>query len=335
VTGTVIPVVLACDDNFAEHAGVTIASLLKNAELRTSYQVHVLHRGLRPENIARLESLAALHPSSSIRAVELHREVRVPSHRTLAASTYYRLWAHEAIEADKFIYLDSDMVVTRDLSSLYATELGECYCAGVLSPGAREGRIARKPDTAEDIDFLSYLEGLGMPRDVAPNFYVNCGMLLMNAGRMRADRIETCFERTIAASDYLFAADQDVFNACTGRRKVIVDLTWNYQTSLPRVRGYATVQAWLRTQPLYAAALDRLDVELPAIIHFVRHHPWDVGSPRTRHDHLYWQYLRDTPWRHRGWRRRAIAALSPLVASRRLGVRLSSLAGRAWRRISR
>ncbi len=309
---TRIPVILACDDRYAVHTGVTLASLLTNAAPQTEYHIRILHAGLQPENVRRLLSLRALSVNAVVEEVNVGRAfATAPQRRALPTATYYRLMAHMIVPEDKLIYLDSDTIVNRDLAELYKIDLGDTYCGGALSPGAREGRIATNLNTGEKVVFLDYLNQLGMPRGIATRFYIQAGTLLINAAKMRADRLEQCFDRVIKNVNYLFAADQDVLNACTGERKTLLDLTWNYQTTLPRVRHQPQVRAWLRGQPEFERQIEKYLHELPAIVHFVYGKPWEARSLGSRYDHLYWHYLRLTPWRSMIRQRFSVTLLRP------------------------
>src|SRR5207248_939487 len=98
----------------------------------TACHIRLLHPGLSTDNIRRLVALQSLHPRATIETVIIADVFQnAPRHRTLPVATYYRLLAHTVVPEHKFLYLDSDMVVTRDLSPLFATELGDCYCAAV------------------------------------------------------------------------------------------------------------------------------------------------------------------------------------------------------------
>jgi lipopolysaccharide biosynthesis glycosyltransferase len=335
VTATSIPVVLACDDRFAVHTGVTIASLLLNASSSTAYRVIVLHAGLQEINLERLRSLSSLHPRATVDDLNVGEAfAAAPTLPRLPVATWYRLLIHTLLPFDKVIYLDSDIVVTQDLTPLYAIPLGTNFLGAVQSPGARDGRYATNKFTGEVVLFQDYLARLGIAAAIARDFYVNAGLLLLNTKVMREEQIERRFAAVIESTGYFFSVDQDVLNACTGARKVILDLTWNFQTTLLSVRRQPGVKAWLDAHQQFADQLDRYSRETPAVLHFVEHKPWIESEPATKYDYLYWRYLRETPWRVLARRRFLVAALRPPLQLAAFAARVVRRGVRVTKRIA-
>lgn len=103
-------------------------------------------------------------------------------------------------EFDKFIYLQFDMCVVKDLSELYNIDMKDNYIAGVV-----------------DADF--YFTGnknckrLNLP---SMKQYVNIGMLIINLKQIRKDNMIQKFIE-LSKRNYLYQ-DQDIINiACYGK----------------------------------------------------------------------------------------------------------------------
>ena len=50
-----ISICMATDYNYAQHAGVTIASIIKNSSPSDKLKIYILHKNLSEENIAKLK----------------------------------------------------------------------------------------------------------------------------------------------------------------------------------------------------------------------------------------------------------------------------------------
>ena len=90
-----INICLACDDNYAKHAGVVIASILHNSELDEALNFYILDGGIKEENKVHINNLKNIkdcninfiHIEESL--FEDYKQVKTHSYITLA--TYYRL----------------------------------------------------------------------------------------------------------------------------------------------------------------------------------------------------------------------------------------------------
>ena len=132
----------------------------------------------------------------------------------ISTPTFYRLWLPSLLpEIAKCIYLDTDIIVCKDLRELYETDLGDCCLAGV-----RGFAFYSFPDTRNK---EKHAKRLCLP-DM--EHYVNAGMMLMDLRKMRDWKLEEQFETALKRN---FACqDQDVLNVvCFGR---IMNLPFRY-----------------------------------------------------------------------------------------------------------
>lgn len=95
--------------------------------------------------------------------------------RRFNLGTMYRYYAHEFIDAGKAIYLDSDIIVNRDIKELYDTPLGDHLLGGVLDHCSywKNNRPRRK--------WSKKVKYLGLSREK----YISAGLMLMNLDRIR------------------------------------------------------------------------------------------------------------------------------------------------------
>ena len=110
-----INICIASDNNYTQHAGVVIASILANAAAEDSLNFFILDGGISDENKSKIQQLKkqkdcriefiAIDPSlfAGYLAIKTHGYISLP--------TYYRLKTASLLpELDRIIYLDCDMI---------------------------------------------------------------------------------------------------------------------------------------------------------------------------------------------------------------------------------
>jgi lipopolysaccharide biosynthesis glycosyltransferase len=119
-----IPIVLSSDDSYVEHLGVALCSLFENKEPQTELDINVLENGITEKNkkiINILENKYNFKINYITINVAALKKFPEPNH--LKIPTYFRLFIPEIIKQKKIIYLDSDIVVLKDLELLFKTDL--------------------------------------------------------------------------------------------------------------------------------------------------------------------------------------------------------------------
>ena len=94
------------------------------------------------------------------------------------------------VNENKILYLDSDIIVTKDISELYSTDVSDYYLAGV------EDKLSHKMR-----DRVNLKDG---------EVYINSGVQLVNLAKFREDNIEPIIFETLRKKDTY--TDQDVIN---------------------------------------------------------------------------------------------------------------------------
>lgn len=246
--------VLCPDDAYAEHAAVTLASVFANSARPELLCVWIVSRGLG-SRYRRLLERVVRRGGGRITVVEIDtaRVRGAPCGEHISLASYYRLLAPGSLpdEVDRFLYLDSDVVVEADLLPLVEIDLGGNVLAAVFNPCARHGQ-------------------LGLPEGTP---YFNAGVLLVDRRRWEAERVT---ERVLAVIAERPTAlrywDQDALNIVLAGHWTALEPCWNQQHHFPALKpeslGYEP-EVWRR-------ALER-----PAIIHFTSgSKPWNA---RNRH----------------------------------------------------
>ena len=271
MTRDTIAVVFATDDNYCQHLGVTIASLLeRNPGER--FDLRCICIDVATENKRRLVAVCEERGAAPPRFIDFdasaYASFRVDGH--ISWASYARIFIPDLVEPtlDKVLYLDCDLLITDSIRPLWETDLGEA-ALGVIPNPISDRRIE-----------------LGIPPDRA---YFNAGVLLMNLAAWRRRGITARLVEFIAANSAILKFhDQDTLNACLHDQTVELPLRWNVHHV---IFGESAARLGL------APAAHRALVERPGIVHFtsfskpwhfLNEHPWKRG---------YWEVLRRTPWR--------------------------------------
>ncbi len=307
------PIVLAfgADESFAMPLAVALYSALSNLSRGCRAHVFILDGGMSTSSRRRLQGVAArAHPNVRL-------EFIVPGPEQLSA---YELWTEDRFSAAVFlrllipallpdsyakaIYLDSDVIVERDLTHLWREDLGGNALLAV-----------QERNVASPYGMHNWRE-LGLPHD-AP--YLNSGVLVINLRQWREDHIAWDVFRYLDEhrADLNLPHEQEGLNAVLAGRWGMLDMPWNV------------------TYPFYdAARFDNLPFadELrevrtniardPYIVHFnIASKPWhaDCTHPARRR---FYRYLKKSRWfgpdEYFRWRARlapgqAIAHVSTMV----------------------
>ncbi len=256
----IIPVFYATDDVYAPMLAVSIRSLLDNADNNYFYNIHVLTSSMGDENREIISSLAGKNSKiffndASDRLDRISDSLSVRDYYSIA--TYYRLFiANMFPEYDKAIYIDSDTVVSGDISKMFATDMGACLVGAVH----------------DNVMFISvfgdYVEKV---LTVKREKYFNAGILLMDLAKFRSEDIEGAFLKLLSERKFPVAQDQDYLNILCRDRVYYLGYEWN----LAPVEEMAGIK--------------------PSIIHFkMALRPWNYDG--IMHGELFWKYAKNTPF---------------------------------------
>ena len=154
------------------------------------------------------------------------------------------------MEEEKVLYLDSDVIVTRNLNDLFKIELGNHLVAAAKVVYGLEDRF-------------------------------NAGVLLINNKLWKAENIQKqCIDITNNEHETLIEADQTVLNRLCGQRYIVLDDTYNFQIGYDR----------LAEERKQYFILEKSLNPLPAIIHYLSDDkPWNLFSFCRLRD-VWWKY---------------------------------------------
>ena len=260
-----IPIFFAIDDNYAPFFAVALTSLLYNASKDYFYKIYVLTTSLRKEYADRLQLIVddlALN-NATIDFVSMKDEMEKSTgtfhlRHYYSKETYCRIFIPRAFsQYDKVLYLDSDIVVTGDISELFNTELGDNLVA------------AAGEEVMTDMDWAgNYVEkALGVSR----YDYFSAGVLLINSKKYREENLEVKFIELLKSFTFRVTQDEDYLNVlCKGRVKPL-HVGWNKSA-------------------YESKTFDDKDLRL---IHYkINWKPWHYDN--IKYEDYFWKYAKET-----------------------------------------
>lgn len=180
-----IPIVMISDDNFVMQTCVAITSLYKNKFSSTVYEVFIVMAECSAQSeetfrkMDREDCIITLLKAS----LEQYRDIKQLAHISIACLLKFDIC--ELIpEYDKLLYLDGDIIVRKDLTELYETELGDNYAAAV-----KEMYCMKNDDGC-----------------------INAGIMLFNAKKMRSDGMRDILMAKRRSLGNRSSMDQQTYN---------------------------------------------------------------------------------------------------------------------------
>lgn len=254
---TNINICLSCDDNYAKHAGVAIASILVNASKNDELNFYILNSGISTPNKEKISLLSSIK-KCNINFIEVNKNLfkayrAIKTHSYISIPAYYRLKLASLLpEVKRIIYFDCDIVVNTSLKALFESDLKGNPLGAVRDINRK--MLKKNPS------------------------YINSGMLVMDLDTIREKQIEELLlQWTINNADSITMGDQEIINrACIGQITLLDD-GWNVQSS-----NFINRSSYTKN---------------PKVVHYIaKNKPWHWAS-FSYHRELYFRYLQLTPWR--------------------------------------
>ncbi|MDR2030630.1 MAG: glycosyltransferase [Puniceicoccales bacterium] len=276
-----IPIVFVATDTWAMPLGVCIQSIVAHADEFLNYDIVVVGSNIHWVKRRQLQMLQ--RPNVSIRFVD------IPCRFSLdAVSGSCRLTCAQSLRflleflfpyQDRIIYLDSDTIVLRDISKLFAENVSG-YLAGAAWDLGMVYTAIKCPKLVAE-----FHKRFDLP---VPEGYFNSGVLLLNLEEMRRQNIGQQLLTMQRTTQPLIGIDQQYYNAVFRGRVKFLDGRWNF------LEMYFWENDFFKTVPLTVQKLQQSHGSDPFIIHYVGPKPWHhVHRPRGD---IFWHYARQTPF---------------------------------------
>jgi len=289
-------IVFNADENYIKYLAVLLTSIIKSTQIHKSfntfceangfegsdtceaytnlkeqkneegYVFHILNNHLNPDTKEKLENLqkelCSFYPCKIlIHHIDESEFANFPLCGAAGKNflPYYRLKAFEFInKTDKFLYLDSDMLVKTDLRELFAIDLKDKVLACVGDCGSKKRKIKFK--TSNKTKTLNFDES-----------YFNSGFLLINLKEFKKGQYYQKIKKLALSCTYIKAADQDLLNACIPKDKILkLSYAWNFQTI---TFAYAICKDEAKNRLDYTRKEFTQSMKTPKILHYGEK-PW-------------------------------------------------------------
>lgn len=205
-------------DNYSQHTGVAIASILINSNLSDNYHFYLISDYISEKNKQYFSDLKKIR-DFEISFLQVDNDdfknIKVFNHSIgLGCSSFYRFKIFDLINKDKVLYLDSDLLVRKDLRELFETDISNYLFAAVTDMFSFDCKERCKLDEEA--------------------VYVNAGVVLFNVKKCKEENFHKklfALSEQPAAPNIIYA-DQDILNLLAQKRIKILDDTWNSATSI-------------------------------------------------------------------------------------------------------
>lgn len=244
-------VVLACDYGYIRQLETTLKSICYHA---SQFKFYIFNQDIPKEwfNYTRekLRKIGSELIDVKLLDERLKRDWTVHTSTHINFMAYARYFISEIVTEDVVLYLDCDLVVTTDITSLFTIDLDTKYVAAVYDSHGR-----RK--------------------------IFNSGVLLINNKLWKKDNIcEKLLEFTETNYDTIKEGDQTVLNEVFSDNWLRLDGKYNFPI------GYDYGAYTLGEHEIFKIPID----PLPAVVHYIRpDKPWKTYSS-SRLRELWWYY---------------------------------------------
>lgn len=266
-----INICLSFDEKYAQHAAVTMVSLMKNCSRNIHFYIIDSEPSGITESRSKIVKLVEMYGAKiSFRTIDLSVFKGFPVWKPMQDSPnkyvpYYRLCLADLLpEIERIIYLDTDIVVQGDIAKLYDLEFAkDQFIAGVNDMDSEE-----------------------LKEKISTSAYINSGVILFDLATIRRIKLNVVEESIKILQNFRERIspniDQDLINIIFNDHIRLLDISWNAQ-SVGTPRGFKL-------------GYDDKSIE-KNIIHFIASHkPW-MFNCKSGYQHLYFRYLSYTPWK--------------------------------------
>lgn len=198
---------------------VAITSIIYNKKRNTNYDIYIVGNFISHENQNKLKKLET--KSVIINFINIDKELTytMGENKYVSQTACLKFHLPEIFpNLDKVLYLDSDIIVQKDLSELFNTDINNFYVAGIVDFGVCHLKLHYKE--------LNYKY----------EKYFNSGVMLLNLKKMREENITSKLIE-YKQNQKNFYMDQDAFNMVLNPLVKWMSYKYNYQYCLLLMNG--------------------------------------------------------------------------------------------------
>lgn len=200
------------DGMYTKYVGTTIISILENTKHKIC--IHILHDETVDDKKKKflLDIIKRYHQSIKFYLISLDK-VLLEFNQNLGM--LYRLFIFEKCNVDKIIYLDGDILVTKDIYDLWKIDIINYYCAVIKD----------KKVTRESIINTTYYNNIG----INYKLYFNSGVIYFNCKLIKQNfNIIEEMNKFFKKNKYISMLDQDFLNFLLQNKAKFIDKKYNF-----------------------------------------------------------------------------------------------------------
>lgn len=193
-----------CDRKYVIPTTVAITSLICNKNPDTNYTIYIITVGLSELEIEKFYEFKENNIDIHIIRASIKKFEGLQKHHYVTSVCYLKFDLPDLIpHEEKIIYMDSDVIIQKDLTNLFEINIKDYYAAAI-----------------RDLPLID--NSLNIKN------YFNSGVVLLNLKLMRENDISSVL-LNIAKSKYkLTYQDQDCLNICFDEKVKLLSLIYNY-----------------------------------------------------------------------------------------------------------
>lgn len=199
-----INIVMITDENYAKPTVVAITSVIMN---NSNCKIFILGNNLSPKSFSLLKTFKQVEILDCAKYISEYKSINQTRH--VSYSALLKFFIPEIFQnLEKILYLDSDIIVQKDLTELYNTDIQNYYAAVIK-------------------DTITLLNKPHMQNIECSGIYFNSGVMLLNLDKMRDDNIKDKLldYRLNRTNNFM---DQDAFNAVIGKQVKYISYKYNF-----------------------------------------------------------------------------------------------------------
>lgn len=201
---TKVVVAFICDSHYAMPTAVAITSLICNKNPNTYYEIYIIAADLSDNEIKKFFKLRKSNVDIHIIKTSSEKFKSINKFAYVTSTACLKFDLPDLIpNQDKVLYLDSDVIIQKDLSDLFEINIKDYY-AGVI----------------KDIALID--------NHLNVNNYFNSGVMLLNLKLMRENDSSTALLNMRKSLNKLVYMDQDCFNIFFNNKVKLLPVIYNY-----------------------------------------------------------------------------------------------------------
>ncbi len=279
----VLNVVYSSDDNYAQHLGVSLLSLLKNNQAFEKINIFIIDNDITESSKIKLIKIINKYSNVYLQWIAFlpwKDRLNLNMEWNISLSSYGRLFLASMIpeSVNKILYLDCDTVICGSFLDLWNSSFAG-IAAGVQDTVSSDTKSA-----------------VGL---VAANKYINAGVLLIDLFKWRKNNIEEkCMDFIKSQNGKVRHHDQGVLNGVLKDSFCILPLKYNVMT-IHYMFSSSKIKKFFNDSADFYSQNDIDDAKKkPVVIHYTpsfTSRPWVNGCCHPLKK-LYWDVLKETPW---------------------------------------